>query len=139
MLTKRRPLRLCGSVHSAQNVYREQDVDGNGTLDYANILQLYDEGLISQAQRPAADVWSYVLVHGYKFFTLGEQQTYAGLFTWSLAASPEGEVSTEDSDDWDSGRRRFFVDQTGVIRYCVSSRPVSSYYWAQINWPTIGK
>ena len=115
------------SYHSAQNVYREQDKDGNGTLDYAQ----------SSAQLVAADLleapngteesggMTFMTASGYGF--VNSADSVATSFTWSMVCSPE--------EDNDSGSRQFSIDQTGVIRYT---------WWdnfdeAPTDWPAIGK
>lgn len=111
------------TLHSAQNIYREQDKDGNGTLDYSNSLKnLYDQGLIDSTLEPTVGGIAMVK-HGY-YATITDQ--FASMFTWSSDARAE-ELE-------DSGLRRFYVNQTGVIRYSVQQDD-DSYE----DWPAIGK
>lgn len=107
------------AVHSAQNVYREQDVDGNGTLDYCVVLNDLDNdyGLLPGLTNG---------VHGGYLFN--QNHGTSSLFLWSARAYPD-EVG-------ESGDRWFYVDQTGVIRYCVQVNGGSGKVY---NWPAIGK
>ena len=85
------------AIHSAQNIYREQDKDGNGTLDFsASLSGLNDEGLLDAVLGGGTK-------QGYLFTPNG-----ATKFTWSAKCTPQ--------EDGHSGDRRFFVDETAVIR-----------------------
>ena len=120
------------AIHSAQNVYREQDKDGNGTLDYAgNIGILGTYGLIdAQLGGPSASDDVFGPKQGYAFFALGQTgpTSFSTLFTWSIQCVPE-EVG-------DSGDRRFFVDQGGVLRYTIQAIGGGA---ACADWPALGK
>ena len=119
------------AIHSAQNVYREQDKDGNGTLDYADkIGALATYGLID-GQLGGVVLGSPVvgLKQGYYFYApaAAGPGAYATLFRWSMASTPE---------EWsDSGARDFFIDQTGVIRYTIEFETGC----AMSDLPAIGK
>jgi prepilin-type N-terminal cleavage/methylation domain-containing protein len=91
------------SISTAQNLFHEQDKDKDGTLDYATSLselltngQLIDNVLASGVKQ------------GYNFTILSG----AGRFTWSAKADP--------AQPGKSGDRYFFIDETGVIRFCTS-------------------
>lgn len=91
------------SYHTAQNLYREQDADGNGTLDYARDWdKLAAAGLLGDAYASNNDQY-----HGYHFQWYNEST----FFTWSVKAMP--------IEYGNSGRRYFFIDHTGVILYSV--------------------
>ena len=110
------------AVHAAQGIYREQDKDGNGTLDFAtNFAYLSSAGLID-------DVLAGGTKQGYKFYIPGGGAgvSYATLFTWSTGCDAEEEAS---------GTREFYINQTGVIRYTVGAGNVAPH----TNWPAIGK
>ena len=110
--------------HSAQNVYREQDKDGNGTLDYANpISAIVELGLIDWE---ANDNDGYTS-SGYLFEAVGTNGIT--MFKWCLMARPE--------ESGESGDRGFFIDQTGVIRYTASLNMDAMAIIAA--WPAIGK
>lgn len=95
------------ALHSAQNIYREQDKDGNGTLDYGNLDNLWNHGLL--------DAGDYVYDSG--LWTSGYRVTV------NLGASPPtfytflGAAKVQTGEANEAGNRAFFVDQTGVIRY----------------------
>ena len=105
------------ALHSAQNIYREQDKDGNGTLDYANSL-----GALTNASLIDA-VLGQGVKQGYTFEVVDGGQT---LFTWS------GNADAEEAGD--SGDRMFYIDHTGVIRYTIDSTSTFSS-----TLPAIGK
>ena len=121
------------SYHSAQNVYREQDKDGNGTLDFANSSgNLYDAGLLNTPEQPTiAFGVMKVVVGGYNVFNVlaGGQAMKSTAFTWSVRSAP--------SEAGESGERYFFINQTGVIRY--SLWPVAQQSADETDWPAIGK
>lgn len=111
------------AIHSAQNIYREQDKDGNGTLDYsANLVLLYTHGLVDE-------LVGYGEKQGYGFITNGDSgpTSWATLFTWSANCAPE--------EQGDSGDRQFRIDHTGVIRYTIEVGGAV----ADELWPAIGK
>ena len=113
------------SVHSAQNVYREQDKDGNGTLDYAhNTVQLVNVGLLSAQTLSAPRVVS----PGYSVGASTSPVLTPTQFTWCMLALPD--------EPGDSGDRYFFITQRGVLRYCISNHFGAG--WPTI-WPAIGK
>ena len=113
------------AIHSAQNIYREQDVDGNGTLDYADIpATLADHGLLEP--NPGTDWWENWTQSGYKIGQSSGLLNGQTLFIWSMVALPER--------PGDSGKRYFFIDQTGVIRYCLLAQDTIATLW-----PAIGK
>ena len=105
------------AIHSAQNIYREQDKDGNGTLDYANTLVLLNDASLIDAQLSGGTK------QGYEFLQLGN---FASFFTWSASCEPE--------EQGDSGDRSFFVNETGVLRYTIEAAAAP-----KATWPAIGK
>ena len=109
------------SYHSAQTIYREQDKDGNGTLDYGRWDHLYGAGLISWAHSGTGEVHS-----GYKLSHLDGNS--AGLFVWCAYAWPD--------EPMESGVRYFYVNQRGVVYYTIN-------YWDPLNapekWFPVGK
>ena len=122
------------TIHSAQSVYRDQDIDGNGTLDYAaNIHFLVIHDLIPDKRLDRiSGAWPYFEGNNYRFYSVGPQGVYATEFKWSAAAAPEDYWYTSTMGA--AGTRRFFVDQTGVIRYTLQFDSASSS-----TWPAIGK
>ena len=115
------------SIHSAENLYREQDKDGNGTLDYAGTLNhLFDYGLLKGGEVATG---YYYRRAGYRFGHNRPSATHTSLFRWSYIAWPQ--------EQGDSGDRAFFLDQTGVIRYTLNF--VSFSTLCDGNWPAIGK
>ena len=107
------------SYHSAQQVYREQDKDGNGTLDYADTNQrLVSAGLLDERFNSTIAYYQ-----GYSHTLPANSRTT--LFTWCRVSSPE--------KFGDSGSKYYFIDQTGVVRYSVS--PSGSL----LDWPAVGK
>ena len=119
------------SYHSAQNIYREQDKDGNGTLDYAeNIKYLLDAGLLprtSELINPFSTM-QVMMSNGYVHISGSDWYT-STLFTWCAKATAE--------EPGESGDRYFFIDHTGVIRYSLWDSSVQSI--AIQDWPAIGK
>ena len=112
------------TLHTAQNIYREQDKDGNGTLDYAqNPLVLMNVDLIEAESINARTIQD----SGYRIGQTYVPVAVATMFTWSFYASPELPM--------ESGDRYFFVDQSGVIRYSVSNLSIDLFK----QWPAIGK
>ena len=110
------------AIHSAQNLYREQDKDGNGTLDYSgSLVTLTDLGLVSIG---VSDGGFMYLKQGYTFDVAPAIQTF---FKWQAFAWPE-ELN-------ESGDRNFFVDQTGVLRYTVDLGDTGG----GLTWPALGK
>lgn len=123
------------AYHSAQGIYREQDKDGNGTLDFAqNSLQLVNAGLLNTPEAPAvAGGITYVNTGGYVLVNPGggpPTQYIATIFTWSAYSTPQ--------EAGDSGDRYFFIDQTGVIRYSLWA-PAQQSLQSESLWPAIGK
>ena len=111
------------AFHSAQNVYREQDKDGNGTLDFSS-----DKTYLVTANLLPDQFSSGEPAPGYNLFGLTSgEDTDATLFKWSLAAWPR--------EPGNSGRRYFYINQNGVIRYSVIWPPGPSVY----VMPPIGK
>ena len=111
------------AIHSAQGIYREQDKDGNGTLDFAtNIAQLRDANLID-AQIGGGIKQGYLITH-----PSGPGSSYATFFKWSWGAGPE--------EPYESGDRGFFINETGVIRYTVQLDIGQTNH---TDWPAIGK
>ena len=119
------------SYHSAQNIYREQDKDGNGTLDYAeNIKYLLDAGLLPTTN-PLINPFSTMQVmssNGYGHIS-GSSYYASTLFKWCVQSTPE--------EPTESGDRYFYIDHTGVIRYSLWDASVQSVL--QNEWPPIGK
>ena len=87
------------SMHAAQQIYREQDVDGNGTLDYGLWANLESAGLMPIEQ--GADYNGYSFTH--------KDVNSAGLFQWCNIARPIVLGV--------SGTRYFAIQADGVIRY----------------------
>ncbi len=87
------------SISTAQNLYREQDKDGNSTLEYApSLTALATHGSLIDG------VLASGTKQGYIFSIVA-----AGSFTWSARADPQQPTK--------SGDRYFFIDDTGVIRF----------------------
>ena len=116
------------SIHTAQNLYRERDLDGNGTLDYSSKLSyLVNAGLV-----PLNPDGIYYSHSGYTF----DQWTHKGsLFVWSVHCWP---VGADPNGGRDAGDRMFFVDQSGTIRHSIAWG-AGSPTWGQTWWPAIGK
>ena len=116
------------AIHSAQSVYREQDRDGNGTLDFApNPGQLKTVGLLSLENPPSGS--EDLATSGYTFMTGGEEPSpWSTMFKWSAVAEPEEEAA---------GSRVFFIDQTGVIRYTLAVDEANGD--EKTIWPAVGK
>ena len=122
------------SIHSAQNIYREQDLDGNGTLEYCDhIATLIPTGALpGVGDAPSVDA-NVRYKNGYSF-NIWDGSDYCALFKFAAQASPEeGTVGPGQIVLAESGDRLFFVNQTGVIRYCVN------YTGATTIWPAVGK
>ncbi|GIW71282.1 MAG: prepilin-type N-terminal cleavage/methylation domain-containing protein [Planctomycetota bacterium] len=101
------------TLFTVQNLYREGDRDGNGTLDYADTLtKLLNANLIDEVLASGTK-------QGYVFTING-----ASLYTWSATANPE--VPGKSGDNY------FFIDETGVIRYNTTGT-------ASASDPPIGK
>ena len=128
---------MCRAYHSAQNIYREQDIDGNGTLDYAGLGDLLDHNLIDMVDykwgRSGSSQWT-ALRHGYLYTAIYGKPS---LFKWSIWSIPEEVFGASgnpiSSPGTATGDRIFWVDQTGVIRYCIGTDYKGSI------WPAIGK
>ena len=102
------------AIHSAQNVYREQDKDGNGTLDFATSpVALRDAELLALDPHPDAPTLD-LYTSGYMLRPGGDPPNpWASMFTWSATA-------TTPVEDWQqAGDRWFYINHTGVIRYTV--------------------
>ena len=108
------------AIHSAQGIYREQDKDGNGTLDYAANIPLLSTHALIDAQLGGLTKQGYT-------FTTPPAANYATMFKWSADAAPE--------EQGDSGDRLFYIDQTGVLRYSVDQPSATD----MTMWPAIGK
>ena len=122
------------ALHSAQTVYREQDKDGNGTLDYAwNTYDLISHGLLPLESYGGGSQFiktgSYMI---YNFTTGGLEPS---MFTFNAVAKPGPDVGY-NSFDWDAGDRQFYINQTGVIRY-TSQQTYQSF--SATAWPVLGK
>lgn len=104
------------AIHSAQNIYREQDKDGNGTLDYATNLTLLTNAALVDEQLGSGTKQGYL-------FNYTDPST---MFTWSYVAAPD--------ELGDSGDRAFFINHTGVLRYTINAiEPPAD------TWPALGK
>ena len=102
------------SLHAAQNVYREMDADGNGTLDYANNIQLLlDANLVNMRVGSKISGYNGVEILG------------STLYTWSVDCAPEVPGV--------SGNRYFFVNHTGTMRYSTNQDA------AYADWPPVGR
>ena len=127
------------AIHSAQTLYRDQDTDGNGTLDYARLMtDLCDNGLLDDSLRNLMGYEPYNIVkagYGYAFVGYNDAAK-SSQFKWSCRAEPVG-YQWNDSDNWTTGTRRFFINVDGVIRYTVQGFVGSSD--ARMWWPTLGK
>jgi hypothetical protein len=89
------------TLTTAQSLFREGDEDKNGVLDYASSLKIL--GKVGVIDRVLASGKK----QGYVFKILEASQ-----FTWSATAEP----ATPGA----SGKRSFFVDESGVIRFSTS-------------------
>ena len=92
------------AIHSAQSIYREQDIDGNGTLDYARVLtQLRDYDLLPLH----FDVFSETLhTSGYQFYKFRESPYNSTMFVHHSYAKP-GAGIYNDRYDTNVGSRQF--------------------------------
>jgi prepilin-type N-terminal cleavage/methylation domain-containing protein len=101
------------TLFTVQNLFREGDKEGDGTLDYATDLpELLSVGLID-------DVLASGTKQGYVF-----NIPSAALYTWCATADPQ--VPTKSGDNY------YFIDETGVIRF-------SSTATATVSDGAIGK
>ena len=105
-LRKGSPVRIAGvdvgKVVKAQQIYREDDKDGNGILDYAVSFQ--DLGALGLLHIPPMKKGDQVMVvEGYKFRIVRADTLY-----WAADGAP--------AQPGQSGDVYLFVDQTGVIR-----------------------
>lgn len=83
---------------TVQALYRDTDKDGDGQADFATTFtDLFNNGQLID------DVLSTGIKQGYSFTLSGDG------FSWSCVAVPQSDGKTGD--------RRFFVDDTGVIRF----------------------
>ncbi|MHC4828732.1 MAG: hypothetical protein ACYTFT_00010 [Planctomycetota bacterium] len=89
--------KMLGQIKEANEVYRKEDRDGNGILDYAGDLEdLAREGLFEKRAKNGFSA------NGYIFEVL-----HGDVMTFSAQAKP---------DSAESGSMFFYVDQSGVIR-----------------------
>lgn len=116
------------SIHTAQNLYREQDVDGNGTLDYGRtMIDLVREGLVEGLKPISVGAQD----HDHSGYRYSTPNAYAATpFRWCIWAWPNDTVS------WNSGDHWFFIDQTGIIRYTWEGQHLGIQ---TTRWPAIGK
>ena len=118
------------SIHSAQNIYREQDKDGTGTLDYAhNVRKLADHDLFGISGFET--IGPIYVRSGYKIGPSSNPVFKSSMFTWSMMGYPEIPAV--------SGKRYFFIDQTAVIRFTVGWASGNWGGGAVSSWPAIGK
>jgi hypothetical protein len=94
------------TLTTAQSLFREGDKDKNGLLDYSGSLEQLGklsliDGVLASGKK-----------QGYRFVIL-----QAGQFTWSATAEPVMPGET--------GKRSFFVDESGVIRFSTSGEATS--------------
>ncbi|MDF1662169.1 MAG: hypothetical protein P1V97_10375 [Planctomycetota bacterium] len=86
----------------AQKSFREEDKDGDGTLNYGSLKALYKTGLIDRLLGEGTRM-------GFVFkLLLGSAGDKKGEYLYSLTATPVKQGV--------SGARAFYLDQTGVIR-----------------------
>ena len=112
---------LLRTYHSAQSVYREQDSDGNGTLDYADDwFTLNQAGLL-----PDPTVGSTFAQSGYRILKASNPVYKSTMFAWCQLAYPV-EIGI-------SGVRFFYINQSGVILYSTNLNIAAD------DWPPIGK
>lgn len=123
------------TIHTAQNLYRDQDVDGNGTLDYApHPLMLRTHGLISMQDAEFGGS-NDMLIAGYEISAFDYDK--CTLFTWSLSAWP---TDGTDTFNVNVGTRQFYINQTGVIRYTLTEYGYAENAGGKVlSWPAIGK
>jgi prepilin-type N-terminal cleavage/methylation domain-containing protein len=87
------------SMNTAQALFREEDKDNNGTLDYAScLLALQTNGNLVDS------ILGTGTKQGYSFTILSSTQ-----FSYTAQASP--------LNPGRSGDRYFFIDESGVIRF----------------------
>ena len=132
------------AIHSAQNIYREQDIDGNGTLDYSNSpYDLTQLGLLPKYDKTGHidDTYREFGTGSYRFGASSSTQ-----FTWSMWAYPQNAAGTypsnwgeiyPDGPQAGQGWRRFWIAESGVIRYTVEFS--SNGFLTNTFWPAIGK
>lgn len=94
-----RAVALLKKIIQAQNIYREEDRDGNGILDYAETIS----ALAAAGLSFPGKVTDEVKQEGYRFRVLTADPLH-----WAAEARPEKPGETGD--------RFFFVNETGIIR-----------------------
>ena len=93
---------------TCQTLYRESDKDGNGTADYStSLIGMSQAGLIDEVLAGGEK-------QGYTFILLPSANSR---YTWTSSAGPS---------DSNTGRRYFFVDESGVIRFSPFDYPADS-------------
>lgn len=127
-------------LHSAQMIYREQDKDGNGTLDYAERTdRLVDLGLIPLGAQNATYPWIYQLSSGYVIAPYETGSNYISPFKFYYYAHPA--TSGTDGTEYNTnvGLRQFSISESGVLRYTVYLNLFENTYLNNTYWPALGK
>lgn len=93
------------SVHSAQTLFYERDLDKNGVHDYATAIGMLRSVLPEELFRTEVGK----PYNGYDFALLDPQRQVDPEHEWGAVAAPA-------RMGW-TGDRSFFIDETGVIRY----------------------
>jgi prepilin-type N-terminal cleavage/methylation domain-containing protein len=95
-------------VHVAQEMYRDQDKNHDGRLDFApDLATLRSTNALLDATLGSGEK------QGYRF-----RVTFADEFSFTAIASPLSPGK--------SGDRYFLIDDIGVIRFCLTGEPTGS-------------